>query len=45
MTGNTYEKIQSKLLFFGSVLISDLYLFQEPALLNPYFKCSKNLML
>ena len=42
---NVGSIIQSKLLFFGSALISDLYLFQETILLNPCFKCSKNLML
>ena len=29
-------------MFFGSVLISDLYFFQEIVLLSPCFKCSKN---
>ena len=31
--------------FLGSAVISDLYLFQEIALLNPYFIFSKNLIL
>ena len=30
---------------FGSVLISDLYLFQQTAFLNPFFMFSKKLML
>ena len=32
------------MLFFGCVIISDLYLFQETVLLNPYFKISKSSM-
>ena len=32
-------------MFIGYVIISDLYLFQDIVLLNPYFKFSKNLML
>ena len=31
--------------FFGYVVISDLYLFQETVLLNPCFIFSKNLIL
>ena len=31
-----------KLLFFGCVVISDLHLFQEIVILNPYFIFSKN---
>ena len=37
--------MHSKLLFLGSALILDLYLFQAIASLNAWFKCSKNLML
>ena len=37
--------IQSKLSIFGSILISDLYLFQGTVLLNPCLKFSKSLML
>ena len=33
------------MLFFGCVVISDLYLFQETVLLNPFFDCAKNLIL
>ena len=33
------------LLYLGYAVISDLYLFQEPVLLNPCFKFSKTLML
>ena len=36
---------QSRLLVFGCVVISDLYLFQEIVLLNPCFISSKNLIL
>ena len=32
-------------MFFGCVVISDLYLFQEIVVLNPYFIFSKNFML
>ena len=35
----------SKLLFFDNVVILDLYLFQEIALLNLSFKFSENLIL
>ena len=42
---NVGSIIQSKLLFFGFVVISDLYLFQDIVLLNTCFKFSKNLML
>ena len=31
--------------FIGCIVISDLYLFQDIVLCNPYFKCSKNLVL
>ena len=31
--------------FFGCIVISDLYLFQEIFLLNPYFIFSKNFIL
>ena len=36
---------QSKLLFFGCVVISDLYLLSEIVLLNLYFIFSKKLIL
>ena len=34
-----------KLLFFGCAVFSDLYLFQEIVLSDPYFRFSKTLML
>ena len=33
------------MLLFGSVVISELYLFQETALFNPCFQYSKNFLL
>ena len=42
---NVGSIIWSELLFFGCVVISNLYLFQDFVLLNPCFKYSKNLML
>ena len=36
---------QSRLLFFGCVVISDLYLFQEIILLNPCFIFFQNMIL
>ena len=40
MLGQSYNL----LLFFGCVVISDLYLFRDDIFLNPQFKFSKNLM-
>ena len=42
---NVKSIIKPKLLFFGCVVISDLYLFQETVILKPCFKFFKNLML